>query len=188
MCSARCRRRSQAHVQIVPTLGPLFHVGRIEFKGEVPPGFEQKLRLATGAPAVASAVLGAGAVLQTALQDVGYAFARVDQPVAYERPGQKVLDLTFAVTAGPRVRIGQIRIQGLKNVHESFVTRRLLVRTGEQYDAATIEQARENLLGLGLFSTVSVELGKADSGDTVPITFVLREAKRYTVGVSAASQ
>ncbi len=179
-------KKSQARVQIVPTLGPRFHVGRIEFKGQLPPGFEQKLRLATGAPAVASDVLGAGAALQTALQDAGYAFARVDHPVAYERPAQKVLDLTFAVTAGPRLRIGQIRIQGLKNVHESFVTRGLLVHTGEQYDAATIEQARENLLGLGLFSTVSVELGKADSGNTVPITFVLREAKRYTVGVSAA--
>ena len=52
-------KKKQAQVQIVPTLGPLFHVGRIEFKGEVPPGFEQKLRLATGAPAVASDVLGA---------------------------------------------------------------------------------------------------------------------------------
>jgi translocation and assembly module TamA len=178
-------KKKQAQVQIVPTLGPLFHVGRIEFKGEVPSGFGQKLSLATGAPAVASDVLGAGAVLQTALQNAGYAFARVDQPVARERPGQ-ILDLTFAVTAGPRVRIGQIRIEGLKNVHESFVTRGLLVHTGEQYDAATIEQAREGMLGLGVFSTVSVELGKADSAQNVPITFVVQESKRYTVGVSAA--
>lgn len=178
-------KKKQAQVQIVPTLGPLFHVGRIEFKGEVPPGFEQKLRLATGAPAVASDVLGAAAVLQAALQNAGYAFARVDQPVARERPGQ-ILDLTFAVTVGRRVRIGQIRIEGLRNVHESFVTRGLLVHTGEQYDAATIEQAREGMLGLGVFSTVSVELGKADSAQNVPITFVVQESKRYTVGVSAA--
>jgi translocation and assembly module TamA len=179
-------KKSEARVQIFPTLGPLFHVGHIEIKGGLPPGFEQKLRLATGAPAVASNVLAAGTTLQAALQDAGYAFAKVDQPVAYERPTQKVLDLTFAVAAGPRVRIGQIRIEGLENVQESFVTRGLLVHTGEQYDAATIEQAREKLLGLGVFSTVSVELGKADSGENVPITFVVGEAKRYTVGVSAA--
>jgi translocation and assembly module TamA len=179
-------KKSQAHVEILPTLGPLFHVGRIAFKGEVPPGFEQKLRLATGAPAVASDVLAAGGALQTALQDAGYAFAKVDQPVAYQRPGQNILDLTFAVTVGPRVRIGQIRIEGLKNVHESFVTRGLLVHTGEQYDAARIERARQDMLALGVFSTVSIELGKADSGDNVPIAFIVREAKRYTVGVSAA--
>jgi translocation and assembly module TamA len=179
-------KKSHAQVQIVPTLGPLFHVGRIDIKGALPPGFLPKLHLASGAPAVASDVLAAGGALQTALQDAGYAFATVDQPVARERPGQKVLDLTFAVNVGPRVRIGQIRIEGLKNVHESFVTRGLLVHTGEQYDAATIESARQAMLGLGVFSTVSAELGKADAQDNVPITFIVKEAKRYTVGVSAA--
>ncbi|MFZ0550451.1 MAG: BamA/TamA family outer membrane protein [Steroidobacteraceae bacterium] len=179
-------KKSQAHVQIIPMLGPLFHVGHVTFKGELPSGFERKLPLATGAPAAAAAVLAAGATLQTALQDAGYAFARVDPPVAYERPAQKVLDLTFAVTAGARVRIGQIRIEGLRDVRESFVTRGLLLHKGEQYDAAAIEKAREGLLSLGLFSTVSIEMGKPDSAQSVPITFVVREAKKYTVGASAA--
>jgi translocation and assembly module TamA len=178
-------KKSEARVQILPTLGPLFHVDRIEIKGELPPGFEKKLGLESGAPAVASDVLGAGGALQTALQNAGYAFAKVDQPVARERPGQK-LDLTFAVTVGPRVRIGRIRIEGLKDVHESFVQRELLVHTGEQYDAATIESARQGLLGLGVFSSVSAELGKPDSARNVPLTFVVQESKKYTVGVSAA--
>ena len=179
-------KKSEARIGIVPTLGPLFHVGNIQFKGSLPPGFEHKLHLATGAPVVASNVLTAGGMLQTELQDAGYAFATVDKPTAYERPARKILDLTFAVSVGPRVRIGQIRIEGLKDVRESFVDRGLLVRTGEQYDASAIEKARENLLGLGVFSTVSVELGKPDSRDNVPITFVVNEAKKYTVGVSAA--
>ena len=178
-------KKSQAHVQIVPTLGPLFHVGHIQFKGELPPGYEQKLHLATGAPAVASNVLAAGAALQTALQDSGYAFAKVHQPVAYQRPGQTVLDLTYPVSVGPRVRIGQIHIEGLKDVHETYVTRGLLLHTGEQYDAASIETARQGMLSLGVFSTVSVQLGQPDSGENVPITFVVRESKKYTVGASA---
>jgi translocation and assembly module TamA len=179
-------KKSEAHIEIVPTLGPLFHVARIQFKGALPPGFAHKLPLAIGAPAVASNILAAGGALQAALQDAGYAFADVDKPVAYERPAQKVFDLTFPVTAGPRVRIGRIRIEGLNQVHESFVTRGLLLRTGEQYDAAGIEKAREDLLGLGVFSTVSVKLGKADSRLNVPITFVVQESKKYTVGVTAA--
>jgi translocation and assembly module TamA len=178
-------KKSSARVRIVPTLGPLFHVRHIELKGNLPPGFAQKLGLASGAPAVASDILAAGGTLQAALQDAGYAFALVGKPVAYERPAQKVFDLTFPVTTGPRVRIGQIRIEGLNHVRESFVTRGLLVHTGEQYDAAGIEKARQDLLGLGVFSTVSAKLGKPDSGLSVPITFVVREAKKYTVGVSA---
>lgn len=178
-------KKSDAHIEIVPTLGPLFHVGRIQFKGELPAGFAPKLGLATGAPAVAADILAAGGALQAALQDAGYAFANVEKPVAYERPAQKTFDLTFAVATGPRVRIGQISIEGLHQVHESFVTRGLLVHTGERYDAAGIERARQDLLGLGVFSTVSVELGKADAAQNVPITFVVQEAKKYTVGVSA---
>ncbi|HEY6516016.1 MAG TPA: hypothetical protein VIY50_07715, partial [Steroidobacteraceae bacterium] len=95
-------KKSSARVRIVPTLGPLFHVRHIELKGNLPLGFAQKFRLATGAPAVASDILAAGGALQAALQDAGYAFANVDKPVAYERPAQKVFDLMFPVTTGPR--------------------------------------------------------------------------------------
>ena len=177
---------SDAHVKIDPALGPLFHVGRIDIKGTLPPDMRQKMSLSSGMPAVAADVLAAGTNLQSALQDAGYAFAKVAKPVAYEVPAQHVLNLTFSVTTGPRVSIGTIGIRGLKQVHESRVRRRLLVHTGDLYDAAAIEKARQDLLSLGLFSTVSVRLGGADQAQRVPITFIVREAKRYTVGVTAA--
>jgi translocation and assembly module TamA len=177
---------SDAHVKIAATLGPLFHVGRIEVKGALPPGMRQKLPLSPGAPAVAADILAAGGALQTALQDSGFAFATVAKPVAYEVPAQHVLNLSFRVTSGPRVRIGAIDFKGLREVHERLLRRRLLVHTGELYDAAAIEKARQDLLSLGLFTTVSVHLGGADAERRVPITFTVQEAKRYTVGVSAA--
>jgi translocation and assembly module TamA len=177
---------SDAHVKIDPTLGPLFHVGRIDIKGALPPGMRQKMDLSSGAPAVATDILAAGGNLQTALQDAGYAFATVAKPVAYEVPARHVLNLTFRVTTGPRVRIGSIAFKGLKQVHETLLRRRLLVHTGDLYDAAAIGKARQDLLSLGLFTTVSVRLGGADAQQRVPITFVVNEAKRYLIGVSAA--
>ena len=179
-------KKSDAHVKVEPTLGPQFHIGRIDVQGALPPGMRQKMNLSPGAPAIASDVLAAGSNLQAALADAGYAFATVEKPVAYEVPAQHVLNLKFRVTTGPRVRIGAIRIEGLEEVHESRLRRRLLVHTGELYDAAAIEKARQDLLSIGLFSTVSVHLGGADQSQRVPITFVVNEAKRYTVGVSAA--
>ena len=177
---------NDAHVKIEPTLGPLFHVGRIDVQGALPPGMRQKMDLSSGAPAIAANVLAAGSNLQAALQDSGYAFAAVEKPIAYEVPAQHVLNLTFHVTTGPRVSIGTIGIKGLSEVHESLLRRRLLVHSGELYDAAAIEKARQDLLSLGLFTTVSVRLGGADEAGRVPITFIMHEAKRYTVGVSAA--
>jgi translocation and assembly module TamA len=176
----------EAHVKIDPRLGPLFHLGRITIKGHLPPGMRGKLPLSPGAPAVAAEVLAAGAALQSALADSGYAFAKVAKPVAYEKPAPHVLDVTFPVSTGPRARIGAIRIEGLKHVHESVVRRRLLIHAGEEYDAADIERARQDLLNMGVFSTVSVKMGTATPGERVPLTFSVAEAKRFTIGLSAA--
>ena len=184
---------ADARVKITPALGPLFHIGRIEIQGTLPKGMERTLGLphallglASGAAAVASEVLAAGAELQAKLQDAGYATAKVDKPIAYEDPARHVLNLTFRVTSGPRVRIGEIRIEGLRHVHESFVRRRLLVHTGELYDAAAVEKARQDLLGLEVFSSISVRMGAPNARGRVPLTFLVRESKRYGIGVSAA--
>ncbi|HTT06322.1 MAG TPA: BamA/TamA family outer membrane protein [Steroidobacteraceae bacterium] len=178
---------SDARVKISARLGARFHIGRIEIQGSLPAGMQGRLGLTSGAPAVAAQVLAAGGALQNALQNAGYAFATVAAPVAYEVPAQHLLNLTYKVSSGPRVRIGKIRIDGLQHVHESLIDARLLVHTGELYDAADVQKARLDLLSLGLFTTVSVQLGAApDAQGRVPITFRVREAKRFTIGVSAA--
>ncbi len=184
---------TDARVNIIPRLGVLFRVGRIRIVGTLPQGLARTLGLPhalpglpRGAPAVASEVRAAGSDLQARLQDAGYAQAEVSPPIAYEEPARHVLNLTFRVTTGPRVRIGAIRIEGLRHVHASLVRRRLLVHTGQRYDAARIEKARQNLLRLGVFSSVSVHRGAPDPRRRVPITFRVHENKRYAIGVNSA--
>src|SRR4029077_11194420 len=140
--------------------------------GEIPKDVRSSLGLATGDPPVASEGLAGGERLQTALADQGYAFAKVDTPVAYEDPPNRVLDVSFHVVTGPRVKIGQIRIRGLRHVKEEYVRTRLLVHAGEDYGASKIERARKDLLAAGVFSSVSVQLGtEAESKGGVPLTF-----------------
>jgi len=178
---------TDARVRISAQLGALFHIGRIVIQGSLPAGMQDRLGLSSGAPAVAAQVLAAGGALQNALQNAGYAFATVAAPLAYELPPQHLLNLTYKVSSGPQVHIGEIRVAGLQHVHETLIRKRLLVHTGELYDAANIQKARLDLLGLGLFNTVSVQRGSvADADGRVPITFKVQEAKRFTVGVSAA--
>lgn len=169
------------------TLGPLFHLGSITIEGELPESARATLGLASGAPAVANDVLAGGARLLTALENGGYAFAKVDPPVAREDPEHKLLNLTFHVTTGPHVQIGEIRFEGLKRVNERLVRRRLLLHTGAPYSALEVERARKDLLTLGVFSSASVRLGDApDPEARVPITFRMEERKRHAVSLSAA--
>jgi len=180
---------STAQVAVSFTLGTLYHLRRIDIDadGEVPLDARETLGLKSGQPAVASAVLAGGSRLLSALQEQGYAFAQVDSPVAYEAADAPVLDLSFHVVAGRKVNVGEIRIEGLKRVHELLVRRRLLLHTGDSYKPSTIEAARRDLLALNVFGQVSVQIGAtADESGGVPITFKIVERLRHAIALSAA--
>jgi translocation and assembly module TamA len=180
-------KAKDAHVAVSFTLGPLYHLGKVSIEGAVPPSAASAFTLKSGAPAVASDVLAAGAHLQSVLQAEGYAFASVDTPVAYEDAKQPLLDVTFKVSAGAKVNIGHILLEGLGRVHETVARRRLTVHSGEVYNPAKIEAARRDLLTLGPFAAVSVEVGKAvDDTGGVPLTFVMHEKKRHQISLNAA--
>jgi translocation and assembly module TamA len=180
-------RDQDAQVNIAFDLGPLYRLGTIDIVGEAPPAAAASLKLASGAPAVAADVLAAAERLRRALQDDGYAYARVDPPHAREDATQHLLNVTVHVTTGERRQVGDVRITGLENIKASFVRRRLLVHTGDQYRATAIEAARRDLLGQSVFSRVSVHIDPApDPNGRVPVTFEVRERKPHVVGFTGA--
>ena len=180
-------KNKDARVAVAFNLGPLYHLRRVAVDGELPQSARGVLALEPGAPAVAANVLAAGARLLSALQDQGYAFAKVDPPVAYEDQTAPLLDVTFQVEAGPRVRIGDIHLEGLQRMREKLIRRRLTLRTGEQYSSGAIERARQDLLGLSVFASINVHVGTAvDGTGGVPITFQFRERSRHLVTINAA--
>jgi len=178
---------TEARCNISVRLGPLYHLRRIDIDGSVPETARAALRLSPGAPAVASEVLAGGVRLQAALEDQGYAFAKVDEPIAYEDPDAHVLDVRFHVVTGARTWIGEIRVVGLDKVREIAVRRRIALRSGDLYSATKVEQARKDLLGLGVFGSVGVRLGRTpDSEGRIPVTFQVGERRRHSVGLNAA--
>jgi translocation and assembly module TamA len=173
-------------VAVTLTRGPLFRLRKVEIKGDVPAAARAAFDLRSGAPARAADVLAAGARLQTALLDEGYAFSKVGVPDAFENPAQHTIDVTFAVTAGPRVDIGAIDIAGLKTVHEPFVRRELTLKPGQTFNPNKIETARQNLAGLGVFSSVqAMPATRLDADGRLPITFVVKEGPPRTVSFTA---
>lgn len=173
-------------IMVTLTRGTLFHLGKVALKGDVPARAMSVFHLASGDPARAADVIAAGLRLQSELQDEGYAFAKVSTPVAYENPGAHTLDITYTVSAGPRVDIGPINIEGLKTVHQGYVRRELTVKPGQLYNAGQIETARQNLAGLGVFSSVQAVPAQALGPDgRLPVTFVVREGPPRTVSFTA---
>jgi translocation and assembly module TamA len=178
-----------AQVSISLTLGPVYTLRKIDIDGQLPANVNalEVIGLHSGQPALASAVLEGGSRLLSNLQEQGYAFAKVDPPVAYEAAEAPVLDLSYHVETGAQVNIGEIRIEGLKRIHESLLRKRLTLHSGDRFRPSTIDRARKDLLAMNVFGQVSVQIGTtADATGGVPVTFKVRERLRHAVGLNAA--
>lgn len=175
-------------VQINVDTGPLYHLGSVSIDGEVSAKARAAFALESGAPAAAAAVIAAGERLLNAMQEEGHAFAKVDDPIAYQKPEQKELDVSFKATPGGVYQLGAIHFEGMKRLNVAFLEKRIKLRAGEQYSPSRIEHARTDLLALGTFSGISVRLPKETEvqGGIIPVTFEVQERKRHAVSVTAA--
>ncbi len=180
-------KERKARVSVKIDLNDLYRLRRIEIDGDVPQSAQGVLQLTSGAPAVAANVLEAGNRLLNHLQELGFAFAKVDPPIAYEDPTEPILDLRFHVETGPRASISDIRIEGLKRLHEKVVRERIALRKGQTFSPSAIERARRDLLNLGPIGSINVQLAtQVDELGRVPVTFQVRERPRHAVTVNAA--
>ncbi len=176
-----------ATVTITVDKGPLFRLRHVDVVGDVSAADRAKLGIAPGDPAIASRVLAAQGNLLSALQDEGHALAKVSNPDAVETPAEHVIDVTFHADPGPRVDIGQIKVDGLKVTNESYVQRRLEVHSGELYDPRKIDAARQDLLAAGIFGAVNASVPDHLAPDgTIPLTFTVTERLRHTVAFNVA--
>ncbi|MBS0417179.1 MAG: BamA/TamA family outer membrane protein [Proteobacteria bacterium] len=179
--------KDDAQVEVSFNLGPLYHLGTVELTGDVPPKAANSLQLKTGAPAVAADVLAAAGRVRQTLADNGYAYAKVDPPRAKENSSEKVLNVSIHATPGKRYQLGELHLTGLKTINESHVRKRLLIHSGDEYNASAIEVARRDLLAVGVFTQVNVELApKPDPDGRVPLTIQFRERKPHAVGLTGA--
>ena len=176
---------TKAIVTVAVTMGPLYHLGKIALLGNDPPADRAALGLRSGDPAIARAVIDAGPRLAAALQEDGYALAKVEEPGVTADDAAHTIDVTYKVTTGSQALLGEISFKGLKDVHESFVRRALLVHPGDRYRTSKIEEARQALTGLGVFSGVSVRAADHLSPDgRIPLLFDMQERPQHAVTLS----
>ena len=167
--------------------GPLYHLRTVELNGQPTPAARDALKLKPGDPAVAADVLVAQGRMLDALRNNGHALAKVDTPTATLVPAAQGLDVAYDVKPGPVVNLGPIALAGLERVNASYVRRRLLLHRGERFDPREIEKARQDLAGVGVFSSVTVDApSHLDAQGQLPVTVRLVERPRHVVGATAA--
>ncbi len=93
-------------------------------------------------------------------------------------------EVHFHLTPGPHLRLGQAHFVGLERTRLKVVKRELPWRAGEEFDARILEETRQKLMDLGVFSIVRVEpLFTEVKGDEVPIKISLVERNRHSISL-----
>jgi translocation and assembly module TamA len=165
-------------------LGPRFTLGSVTIGTPVPADVASHLELESGQPAVSAQILAAQNRLLEALRADSYPLAKVPVPAAVLHPDKNQLDVTFQPDPGPKADIGPISFDGLKDMNESFVRKRLLIHQGEAFSPQAVEAARADLSSIGVFSVVRAEPATAlDPQGQLPITFDLTERPLHAVDV-----
>jgi outer membrane protein insertion porin family len=115
--------------------------------------------------------------------DRGYAFTSV-VPDTRTDPERRVVDVTFHVQRGDKVRIGRIDITGNDPTFDKVVRREIPINEGELYSTAKIKEARKRLDRLGYFETIQIATprgAKADSLD-MKVEVVEQPTGSFSVG------
>jgi translocation and assembly module TamA len=173
-------------VQVVVTVlpGPLYHLGRVNFTA-LPAGLTPA-EIKPGQTARAQPILAATPKMVTALHNAGYAFATVSAPFAVADDATHRLNVTYTIDPGPRVDIGSVSFDGLTRTDPDFLRRHIALRPGQKYSDTALAGARDSLLGLGVFSSVTPVPAKSANQGSVPINFQVVEQKRHAVSLGGA--
>jgi outer membrane protein insertion porin family len=120
--------------------------------------------------------------------DQGYAFANV-VPLPAPDPESGVVDLTFDIQKGEKMKIGKINITGNDPTFDKVVRREIPINEGEDYQGSRIREARQRLERLGFFETVEISTPRAAEERTLDMNVDVSERPTgsFTVGAGFSS-
>ncbi|MGH7671647.1 MAG: BamA/OMP85 family outer membrane protein, partial [Gemmatimonadales bacterium] len=116
------------------------------------------------------------------LRNRGYPYADVLRNFDSEA-GILRADVELEALPGPRMRVGEVLIEGLAEVDTSTVRRLLAVRRGEWFRQDALYQSQRDLYGMGVFRSANVLLVDSlpDGDSTVRVLVQVQEGSQHRV-------
>jgi translocation and assembly module TamA len=97
------------------------------------------------------------------------------------------MDVTYTADPGPRLGIGNIRIEGLDKVKEDYVRRRLGLEPGELFSPSRLERARKELMDGGVLASARIiPESTPDPSGRLPLTLEVTERPQRVLRFAGA--
>lgn len=169
-------------VKIQP--GQKFVLGDIRLEGDAAGLMGADYGLIAGGDASSVAVLKAEARIVRALKEEGRPLATVTDREIVADHATSTLDVTLTLAAGPVAGYGETTVEGTEAVDRDFTAYMAGLKPGERYSPEEMDEARERLLALEVFNSVTLkEADKLDAAGNIPIGIQVSERKFRYFGV-----
>jgi translocation and assembly module TamA len=173
-------------VSIDITPGSVFTLGDVTLRGDAADLSPVAFGLVRGGDAGSEAILRAETLIVRTLKEEGRPLAKVVARDIVADHATATLAVTLAIEAGPVAGYGETSVEGTEAVDRDFTEYMTDLEPGETYSPEEIEDARERLLNLGVFSSVAVTDGEAlDENGRIPMKVEVSERKHRYFGVGA---
>jgi translocation and assembly module TamA len=137
-------------------------------------------------PARAADVLAVEAAAIAALRESGYAEAEAGPRRVVVDHATRTVATQFAIAAGPRVRLGDVRVEPPDALRPGFVRTLPGWERGDAFNPELLQVLRRDLASTGAFSIVSTRLAdEPDADGARDVILTLERAKRRVLEVGA---
>lgn len=181
--------RAISSIVITVDPGPLFRLNLARVQ-PLASGTELPEEFRRGQPAQSGLI---GEAVDRAIlgwRELGYTKARVaDQAVIADHATQQ-LDVDVRLVPGPKLRFGQLEVQGEVRMREQRIKKIAGLPEGKTFSETALRLAETRLRRTGIFSSVTLEEDEAITAPDllgVTATVVEQKPRRYSFGVEVAS-
>ncbi|MES2984763.1 MAG: outer membrane protein assembly factor BamA [Pseudomonadota bacterium] len=109
------------------------------------------------------------------LGDNGFAFVEIN-PEVKRRPGnEKIIDLTYNITEGPKVYVERINIFGNMRTLDNVIRREFKLSEGDAYSSSKLKRTEQRLNNLGYFEKVNIARTPGTAGDKTQLDVEVTE-------------
>ena len=183
------RERDGFFVTFTIREGQSFSVGRVNTISEVPEidaaEYAALVRLRPGVTYNPAIIDNNIARLENLALKKGLNFVRVE-PRITRNDRDQTLDVTFAITRGPRIFVERIDIEGNTTTLDEVIRRQFRTVEGDPFNPREIRKAAERIRALGFFSDAQVNTQQGSAPDQVLVNVNVTEQPTGSLTLGAA--
>ncbi|MCA3244646.1 MAG: outer membrane protein assembly factor BamA [Alphaproteobacteria bacterium] len=119
-----------------------------------------------------------------ALGSRGFAFLDV-KPSYQKNEAERRVDITYAITPGPRVYVNRINIEGNTRTRDNVIRRELRLAEGDAFSSEKVKRSQDRLTYLGYFEKAEIARAETDQPDRMDLNVKVKEQSTGEFNIGA---